>query len=124
MNGSSISLEPLLNEHPTEADCIRRLEHLLSNASTAGGRHRWTLDRLCDLVRPRSKEELAVILGEVVALGLLKPEIHVESPRTHAVIARFDDLRDVPEELPDASTGLRVVVAPEDLRLVYVRPAK
>src|SRR5687767_10069965 len=114
MSGFSIKLEPLLKAHPSEAEAIHRLEALLRDAANERQRKRWNLDRLCDLVEPRSRDEFSLILGELVRTGILDHEIQVESPSTHIVVGRFRDLSEVPVEIHDKSTDLHIPVSPED----------
>lgn len=126
MSGSSINLEHIRSRHPSEAESIGRLEGVLATALShaSGPRYRWTLDRFCDLVEPRSRDELALILGELVARGLLDREIQVESPSSHEVIARFHDLKDVPDEIQDTSRDIRIPVSADTLRFIYAQPRR
>lgn len=124
MSGSSINLEPIRNRHPSEAESIKRLEDVLATAfsTKSGPRYRWTLDRMCNLVSPRSRDELALILGELVARGMLDYEIHVESPESHEVIGRFQSLKEVPDEVLDRSRDIRIPVSADSLRFIYAQP--
>lgn len=121
MSSSSISLEPVRKEHPAESESIRRLEDLLHNAFGQQQTYRWTLDRLSDLVHPKSKAELGIILGSLIQQGLLEYEIQVESPEG-GVIRRFKELSQVPRELFDPRTGTHIEVQPQFLRFVYAVP--
>jgi hypothetical protein len=122
MSGSSISLEPLHKKYPLEAESIEKLGDLLSKSRQQVGRYRWTLDRLCDIVQPRSKAELSLMLGYLVKNGALNYEIQIESPSTHAVIAHLRHGDKIPKEIHDTSTDTRIPVSPDALRFVYAAP--
>jgi len=83
----------------------------------------YTLDRMCELVEPQSREELVLALGRLVQSGKIKRVIRVESRTTHGGIGDFENLKDVPPVLTDKRSGLTMEVTPDDLRLIYVVPA-
>lgn len=84
----------------------------------------FTLDRLFDLVQPKTKEELALTLGELVQQGKIKQVIRVESPQTRGSIKDFNSLKDVPQFIHDWRTDRQIEVSPDDLVVLYVVPAE
>jgi hypothetical protein len=124
MNVSSINFEPLLKAHPKEAESIGRLEGLLKSSAKEPAQHLWTLDRLCDIVQPKSRDELSLILGDLIQKNLLDYEIQIESPVTHQVVKRLKTIKKAVTEIVDSSTGMRIVVTPEDYRFVYAYPKR
>jgi hypothetical protein len=111
---SSIKLEPFRSRYPKERDAIEKLETLL------GGEHRsFTLDELASKVHPKSRAELAQILGEIVAVGLMNLVFEVRSPATKEPIKDFPSPADIPKEMIDESTNRRFVVSASDVRPIY-----
>jgi len=111
-----MNLESLTARYPSERQAIARLIALLSQ-----GEHKeYTLNRLIDLVRPKSTEELAAALGDLVRSGDIKLVIRVVSPSTRGGIADFASLADVPDVVHDWRSDRDVEVTPDDLRVVYV----
>jgi len=119
---SSINLQGFANKYPDEKEAIRELERLLNSPQTTS-KHEFTLDRLFDIVGPSSREELAIILGELVSNDILKLVIRVESPTTSGGIGDFDKLEAVPDRIHDWRTDRRINVTAENIRVLYkVRP--
>ena len=83
----------------------------------------FTLDRLCDLVQPKTREELALTLGELIQQGKIKQVIRVESPKIPGAIKDFGSLNEVPQFIHDWRTDREIEVSPDDLVVLYVVPA-
>jgi len=82
----------------------------------------YSLDRICELVEPRSRDELILALGKLVQSGRMKRIIRVISHATQGGVADFNSLEEVPRVIDDGRTGLSMEVTPNDLRLIYVVP--
>lgn len=98
-----------------------RLERLLLERS--GSRAEFTLNRLCELVKPNNRIEFALALGELVRLGGMKVVFRVVSPTTQGGVGDFDSFDDVPPEIHDWRTDTHFQVEPENLRTIFLVPA-
>jgi hypothetical protein len=111
-----MNLESLTAKYPSERPAMTRLAQLIST-----GEHKeYTLNRLCDLVEPKSIENLAGALGELVRSGEIKLVIRVISPSTQGGIAEFSSIDDVPAVVHDWRSDKDVEVRTDNLRVVYV----
>ena len=116
-----MNLERIANKYPSEREAIARLEELF--AKEKGARAEYTLNSLCDAVQPKSREGLALALGELVQQGELKRVIRVVSPTSQGGIGDYSSLDEVPPCIHDWRTDLGIEVRPEDLRVIYVAEA-
>lgn len=113
-----MSFEPIISKHPSEREAIVRLERLLHQP--ASQRAEYTLNSLSEIVRPRNREELASVLGDLVRQGELKQVIRVVSPTTQGGIKDFESFDEVPRVIHDWRTDTEIEVRPDNLRVVYV----
>lgn len=79
----------------------------------------YTLNDLCDSLRPDSREALALALADFVHQGKIKRIIRVISPTKQGGIKDFDSLDEVPRSIHDWRTDVEIEVHPDDLRVVY-----
>ena len=114
---SSISFNQLAKRFPDEAETIRRLAKLVTSPGSVG--KVYTLDRLADLLETNSREDLALILAELVRAGVLRLFVRVESPSSRGGIGDFDDIDKIPDTIHDWRTDRELQVTPEDLRVLY-----
>jgi hypothetical protein len=115
---SSINLERFRNRHPTERDALTRLEPLLSGPTT----RRVTLDQLADMIAANSRDELALVLGELAANGLIDLHWQIRSPITRQPVARFKEVAEIPRMLHDVTTDTDFEVNLDDARAIYLMP--
>ena|ERR1039457_6637573 len=94
-----------------------KLKRLL--AAHSGVASEYTLNDLYDLLRPDSREGLAMVLAELVKQGKIKQVIRVVSPKKQGGIKDFDSLNDIPHSIHDWRTDTEIEVRPDDLRVVY-----
>jgi len=97
-----------------------QLEQILSKQR--GKALEFTLEELCDLVKPKSREELVLALGDLVRTGKIKQVIRVVSPKTQGGIGDYETLDDVPSVANDWRTDTQIEVTPDDLRVIYILP--
>jgi hypothetical protein len=116
---SSINLEHFRNRHPTERGALTRLESLLAD----GQLRRLTLDQFADLIGANSREELALVLGELAAAGIIDVALQVRSPVTRQPLARFKALDEIPRVIHDATTDTDFEVNLDDVRAIYAMPS-
>lgn len=112
---SSISLERYRVRHPSEHDTLDRLQSLLRS----GDAGRYTLDQIAEQLSAHSREELALILGELAAAGLLNLTLEVRSPETFQPVSEYSSLDQIPPVIPDRTTGRSFNVKLEDVRPIY-----
>ena len=112
---SSMILERYQARHPTERDAISRLQALLKDGKT----YRLTLDQLADKLDANSRDELALILGELSAAGLVDFELQVTSPSTNQPLKGYKSLGEIPAVLHDATTDSDFQVNLENVRPIY-----
>jgi hypothetical protein len=112
-----MNFESIASKHPSEEEALEKLRDLLSKAKRK--EEEFTLNRLCDLVAPNSREELAIILGEMARGGLIKLVVRVVSPSAQGGIGDFPTLDEVPDVVHDWRTDSEVQVSPENLRVIY-----
>lgn len=115
---SSISLERYKSRHPSEREAITRLETLLGD----GKERRLTFNRLAELLNANSEDELALVLGELAAAGIVEYALEVRSPRTNEPLRNFHTLAEIPAVLHDATTDIDFTVTPDDVSAVYALP--
>jgi hypothetical protein len=115
-----MNFDSIINSHPTERDAIKRLKQLLERH--VGTRTEFDLNRLCDLVRPKSREELSIALGELARQGQIRQILRVMSPKVHGGIGDFESLAEIPRFMLDSRSDLQFEVTPDDLQVVYVLP--
>ena len=108
----------IVDKYPTERDTIARLERLLSSSAPADVEY--TLNDLCELLRPRTREGMATVLGELVRGGVFRQVVRVLSPATKGGIGDFKSLEEVPRSLHDWRSDREVDITPEDLRVIYI----
>lgn len=112
-----MNFESIASKHPSEEEALARLRELLSKLKRK--EDEFSLNRLCDLVTPNSREEFAIILGEMARSGLIKLVVRVVSPSTQGGIGDFPNLDAVPEVVRDWRTDSEFHVSPENLRVIY-----
>ncbi|MFH1499915.1 MAG: hypothetical protein ABII82_19055 [Verrucomicrobiota bacterium] len=78
-----------------------------------------TLDQLADEVNAQSRDELAMILGELTAAGLMEYELQVRSPHTNQPLRGFKTFGEIPKFLPDKTTDSKFEVSLDDVRPIY-----
>ncbi len=113
-----MNFERIADKYPAEREALDRLERLLEQGSAS--RPEYTFGFLCDLLRPRSREGLALVLAELVHAGRLKRVVRVVSPTTQGGLGDFDGIEAVPAHLHDWRADLQIEVRPEDLRIIYI----
>ena len=116
-----MSFVQLISKHPTGAMLTHKLEKVLRPQPLKPAYY--SLDRICEEVEPKSRDELILALGKLVRSGRIKKIIRVVSPTTQGGIGDFNSLEEVPKVIPDYFTGNSVEVTPNNLRLLYVVPA-
>lgn len=100
----------------------QRLRRLLADKAPQGAE--FTLKSLIDQVHPRSAEELAAALGDLVRKGQLRQIIRVYSRRVPGGgIRDFNSLKEIPPVIHDWRSDTQMEVDPEDYKVVYVLPA-
>jgi len=112
---SSTKLEKLQFRHPNERDALTRLQSLLCDGRT----YRLTLDQVADMVDANSRDELAMILGELAAAQLLDFGFQVRSPVTKQPLKEFKTLAEIPRTIRDKTTDTDFIVDVEDVRPIY-----
>ena len=112
-----MNFESIVSKYPSEQEALAKLKDVLSGAKQQGAE--FTLNRLCDLVAPRDREEFAIILGELARHHFIKLVVRVVSPRTQGGIGDFSTLDEVPQVVHDWRTDSEIEVSPENLRIVY-----
>lgn len=112
-----MSFETIASKHPSEREAIAKLREILYRPNRQEAE--FTLNRLCDLVTPRDREEFAVILGELARGGLVKLVVRVISPSTQGGVQDYSTLDEVPEVVHDWRTDSLLHVGPENLRVIY-----
>jgi hypothetical protein len=112
-----MNFESIVSKHPSEGEAIAKLRDILVGTKRQGDE--FTLNRLCDLATPNSREEFAIILGELARGGLIRLIVRVISPSTQGGIKDFSTLDEVPEVIHDWRTDLEVHVSPENLCVIY-----
>jgi hypothetical protein len=108
----------IADKYPTEREALARLDELLAHLSPSD--REFTLNRLCELLHPRSREALASVLGELVRQGVFKLVVRVVSPATQGGIKDYESLEAVPDSIHDWRSDREIEVTPELLRVVYV----
>ena len=115
-----MNFEAITENSPGDRETLLKLRDLLSKH--ADRRAEFTLNDFCDEIEPKSRELMAVILGEFVRRGWLKLIVRVESPTKGGGIGEFDSIDAVPDFLYDERADRRIEVDPDDLRVVYATP--
>ena len=110
-----MKLERYQARHPSEREAITRLQALLKD----GKSYRFTLDQLAEKLDANSRDELALILGELSAAGLVEFELQVQSPSTKQPLKGFKSLNEIPAVLHDTTTDTDFHVDLEDVRPIY-----
>jgi len=113
-----MNLESIANKYPSERAAFAKLQRLLSEHS--GDHSEFTLDTLCDMVQPRSRDELAIALGELVRKGKIKKVVRVVSPTTQGGIKDYDSLEKIPHFIHDWRNDIEIEVNADLLRTVYI----
>lgn len=113
-----MNFEFITSKFPFERDALARLGHFLAEHGASG--EQFTFTRLCEVVEPRSREQFAAALGELVRQGILKQVVRVISPTTRGGIKDFDSLTDVPDRIHDWRADSEMEVEPDSLRIVYI----
>lgn len=116
---SSTRLERFQTRHPREREAIARLEALLSSSAEAPEPYRFTLDQLADEVHAKSRDELALILGELSAAGVVDYWLQVRSPITKQPIAGYRSMREIPRVLKDKTTDSEFIVDFDNVLGIY-----
>lgn len=117
---SSISLERYRVRHPSEVEAIDRIEALLKK----GEKRYLTLDQFADLVSANSRDELALLLGELAGAGFIDLKLEVRSPKTRAPVRGFRSFSEIPRVLHDQTTDTDFVVSLDDVRAIYGMPSQ
>lgn len=112
---SSISLERYRIRHPNEVAAINGIESLLSKDADLA----LTLDQFAEMVQANSREELALLLGELAGAGLIDVVLEVRSPKTNAPVRGFKTLAEIPRELYDQTSDTNFRVSLDDVRPIY-----
>lgn len=112
-----MSFESIASKHPSEGEAIAKLRQLLTTPRRQA--EEFTLNTLCDLVTPRDREELAIILSELARTGLVKLVVRVMSPSKQGGVRDFPDLAQVPEVIHDWRTDTQLQVTSENLSIIY-----
>jgi hypothetical protein len=115
---SSINLDHYRARHGGELNALGKFESLLQT----GRKYIVTLDQLADLVGANSRNELALILGELSSDGLVDFELQIRSPSTRERIAGYKNIKDIPSTLHDTTTDTDFTVSFDDVRPVYKFP--
>ena len=113
-----MSFASIADKYPSERVAITRLQRLLSKRS--GEHSEFTLDTLCDLLHPQSRDELAMALGELVRKGRIKKVVRVVSPTTQGGIKDYDSLDKIPRFIHDWRNDTEIEINPDLLRTVYI----
>lgn len=107
--------DALIARFPAERRAIENLVELLSSKRF----REVTFDHLVARLNPDSIENLAFILAELTASGILDRVIRVESPRDKGGIQDYSSLKDIPTRIHDWRTDEDVDVTPDTLRVIY-----
>ncbi len=110
-------MSSVLTLNKGERAVTAKLKRLLAEHS--GDKSEFTLNDLYDLLHPDSREELAMVLADLVKQGKIKQVIRVISPTKQGGIKDFNSLDDVPQSIHDWRTDTEIEVHPDDLRVVY-----
>jgi hypothetical protein len=111
-----------ISRHLTGRALMSKLDQILGARPRQKPEY-YTLERLCELIEPRDRDELIVALGHLVRSGKIKSLIRVVSPFTQGGVADFRSLEEIPPVITDWRSGLVMEVKPENLRIIYVVPA-
>lgn len=113
-----MSFASIADKYPTERVALTKLQRFLAKHSSEHSE--FTLDMLCDLLQPQSRDELAMALGELVRKGEIKKVVRVVSPTTQGGIKDFDSLEKIPRFIHDWRNDVEIEVNPDLLRTVYI----
>ena len=120
---SSVRLEPIIEKFPDEKRVVRKLASVLSHTERGGAEkgapREYTFEHLFQLSHAPSVETFSRILTEFVRQGALQKLIRVESPETKGGIKDFPSISAVPEEIFDWRTDRRMIVQPQNLRVIF-----
>src|SRR5512140_1230980 len=111
-----MNFERIADKYPSEREALGRLRQLVEPGSAS--KREYSFSHLCDLLRPRSREGLALVLAELVQCGRLQRIVRVVSPTTQGGIAEFSSLEEVPPFLHDWRADLQIEVRAEDLHII------
>lgn len=117
MNMSLANLDDLIVKFPQDQDAIQRLAELVDDNSETAGKI-FSLQRLYDLASPSTTIVFAHLLNHLVATGVMKKIVRVESPIL-GVIEDFSSMTEVPETILDWRQDLTIEVKPENIRVLY-----
>lgn len=81
----------------------------------------YTFNHLYEKVHPRNASQLALVLAQLVANGVLRQFVRVQSPQTRDVIGDFPSIVDVPAEVHDIYSDTILEVQPDNLSMMYTR---
>ena len=102
---------------------MSRLDEILGASRRRKRAEYYSLERLVELIEPQDRDELIVVLGQLVVSGKIKSIVRVVDPATQGGIGDFPSLNEVPPVIFDFRSGMQMEVKPEDLRFLYVVPA-
>jgi len=105
-------------EELQEAEAVRRFEAYVRSVPR-NRKIELTINRLYDIISPRSRSSLAYILNELVSSGLLHRIVRIESPVTGGGIADYESITDVPDTIHDIYSDVDIHVNPENIRVLY-----
>lgn len=116
----SANFNSLISKFPQETDSIQRLVTLLKEGKNDKSKlaKKFTLDRLYNMVTPKSEFVLAQILTYLVNNGSLEMVITVESPISGA-IEDFHSLDEVPEVIHDFYRDIEMHVTMDNINVYY-----
>lgn len=119
MNISSVNLEYLTAEFPSNKETVARVVDFFKSRTQGGSASQkvFSINRIYDVIEPPSQAVLAKVLRRLVQEGLLDEFIRVEFDSMG--VGDFPSLSDVPEEIYDWHRDVNVTVQPEQLRLYY-----
>ncbi len=117
---SSINLGNYRTEHISEKESFTKLEQLLGD----GKPRRLTLDQLATMIGARSRDEWALILGELASDGLIDFYLQVRSPSSNQPLANYSSLAEIPSVLHDMANDTDVEVTMDNIRPIYSFPPK
>jgi len=115
---SSIELQVLRSQYPTDQDLIDRLEAFF-NSPNLGEDAEFTFDNIYNAAKPPTEEKLSLLVSELVSRGILRRKIHVESPATKGGVGTFEKLSEIPETIHDWRTDADFKPDLDDLRIVF-----
>ncbi len=113
-----IDLSGFREKHPSERDTVDRLQSLLNQVQEDDKRV-FDSPRLAELAKPSSALSFDLLLGELVAAGILESFVRVQSPTTGAGIGDYPSLKLVPPKILDRTAEQEIEPTIKDVQFFF-----